>query len=345
MFLLGSAFPTTDPGDLLRRRDSLYASDLLVTAISRLDFFNWLSRCPADLASICAGLQIAARPADVMVTLFTAMGLVRREENRYTLTDLAREFLTASSPWDLSPYFASLQERPICQDILEVLRTGRPFGWANKQDEDEWAKAMEREDFATAFTAAMDSRGAYLAPAMARALDCAGHHRLLDIAGGSGIYACAVVADHPHMEAAVLEKPPVDRAARFAIAKYGLDARVSVIAADMFADPLPTGFDIHLYSNVLHDWDEQAAWSLLRKSFDALPPGGALVLHDAHLWSDKTGPLEVAEYSALLMLSSQGRCYSVGEMEHILESVGFTGVRHIPTVAHRSLIVADKPAR
>ena len=48
---------------------------------------------------------------------------------------------------------------------------------------------MEGEDFATKFTAAMDCRGVYLGPAMAQKIDCTGHHRLLDIAGGSGIYA------------------------------------------------------------------------------------------------------------------------------------------------------------
>ena len=49
---------------------------------------------------------------------------------------------------------------------------------------------------------------------MAQKLDCSGHHRLLDIAGGSGIYACALVARHPHLRAAVLEKPPVDAITR-----------------------------------------------------------------------------------------------------------------------------------
>ena len=202
---------------------------------------------------------------------------------------------------------------------------------------------MEREDFAQAFTASMDSRGAYLAPAMAKALNCENHRRLLDIAGGSGIYACAVVTEHPHVEAVILEKPPVDKAARLAISRRDLSERVSVVAGDMFEDPLPMGFDVHLYSHVLHDWGEKDAHTLLQKSFDALPAGGLVAIHDAHLWADKTGPLEVAEYSVLLMLSTQGKCYSIGEMERILEEFGFVDVTHLPTVAYRSLILARKP--
>jgi SAM-dependent methyltransferase len=279
-----------------------------------------------------------------MLTLFTAMGLTKQQDGRFYLTGLAREHLTASSPWDMGPYFASLRDRPICQDILQVLRTGDPFGWASKRDEAEWAKAMEREDFAAAFTAAMDSRGASLAPAMADVLDCAGFHRLLDIAGGSGIYACAVTAANPHLTAAVLEKPPVDKTARLAIARQDKTKQVSVFAADMFLDPLPPGFDIHLYSHVLHDWGTAEVKTLLRKSFDALVPGGIVVCHDAHLHPDKSGPLAVAEYSVLLMLSTQGKCYAVSEISHMLQDIGFGGHRLLPAAADRSLIIAQKPA-
>lgn len=261
----------------------------------------------------------------------------------YSLTDLAREHLLRDSAWDLGPYFSSLKERPICKDILTVLRSDQPFGWASNQDEKEWATAMEKEDFAEAFTAAMDSRGAYLAPAMAKRLDCTHRHKLLDIAGGSGIYACAVVTENPHMEAAVLEKPPVDQVAHLAISKRGLADRVAVIVGDMFQDALPPGFDLHLYSHVLHDWDEDAVQTLLHKSFAALPPGGLVAIHDTHLRADKRGPLAVAEYSVLLMLSTQGKCYSLGELQRMLETIGFTEPQYLPTAADRSLILAQKP--
>ncbi len=179
---------------------------------------------------------------------------------------------------------------------------------------------------------------------MARALPCQGRQRLLDIAGGSGIYACAAVAEHTELAAAVFEKPPVDRVARRAIERHGMSDRVEVIAGDMFADDLPAGFDLHLFSNVLHDWGEATVAGLIEKSFEALPAGGRLVIHDAHLDADERGPLPVAEYSVLLMLSSEGKCYSVSELERMLRSVGFEDVETIPTVAFRSLVVADRPA-
>jgi len=336
--------PINDPIQLLRYREDIFAPDLLIAAVGWLDFFTWLSNNPSNIEDICSSLDLANRPVDVMLTLFSAMGLIGNEGGMFRLTDLAEEFLVKDSPWDLGPYLASLKNRPVCREMFKVLRTGQPARWGAEEDEDEWARAMEREDFAQPFTAAMDSRGAYLAPHMAGALDCAGFESLLDIAGGSGIYAGAVVSLHERMRAAVLEKPPVDEAARSAISQRGMSGRVSVIAGDMFSDELPPGHDIHLYSHVLHDWDAGAGQELMHKSYRTLPPGGMVVVFDAHINAEKTGPLPVAEYSVLLMFSTEGKCYSVGEMGDMLTEAGFEDIRRIPTGAYRSLITAKKPA-
>lgn len=334
--------PETDPSSIYRYRDGLYAVDMLTAAICHLDFFSWLAQHPSNLDGICKALDIRERPTDVMLTLFTAMGHLRNDGGVFSLTETAREHLVKSSPWFIGPYFGSVKERPVCQDIITVLRTDKPANWASLKNEKEWAKAMEGEEFAVKFTAAMDCRGSYLGPAMAQKLDCAKHSRLLDIAGGSGIYACAIVARHPHLRASVLEKRPVDEITRQSLAKRGFSSRVDVLVGDMFSQPLPDGFDMHLFSNVLHDWDENRVRELLAKSSAALPPGGMIIIHDAHISADKSGPLPVAAYSALLMTITEGKCYSLAEIEGYLNTAGFGSVNFAETAADRSIITAQK---
>jgi acetylserotonin N-methyltransferase len=178
---------------------------------------------------------------------------------------------------------------------------------------------------------------------MARKLDLSANKALLDIAGGSGIYSCALVANHPHLRASVFEKKPVDRIARENIAKRGYTEKVDVLVGDMFADAWPTDFDVHLISNVLHDWDEDPVRKLLSKSYAALPTGGSLIVHDVHINAEKTGPLHAAEYSALLMNITEGKCYSVGEMRTYLNEIGFEWADYQPTAVGRSFILAKKP--
>jgi protein-L-isoaspartate O-methyltransferase len=333
--------PATDPLPLYRGRDAIVATDLLAAAMVHLDFFTWLDEHPSTLGAMCAHFEIHPRPADVLMTLLNAMGLTTQSGGVFHLTLRAREHLTKGSPWNLTPYYASMKDRPQTLDMLKVLRTGKPANWGS-YDPQAWAQAMEREDFAGPFTAAMDCRGVLLGPAMARKLDLSENKALLDIAGGSGIYSCALVANHPHLRAAVFEKKPVDRIARENIAKRGCSEKVDVIVGDMFTDAWPTGFDVHLISNVLHDWDEDLVRQLLAKSYAALPRGGSLIVHDVHINAEKTGPLHAAEYSALLMNITEGKCYSIGEMRAFFGELGFEWADYQPTAVGRSFILAKK---
>jgi hypothetical protein len=334
--------PDTDPVGVYRVRDGIYAADMLLTAIVHLDLFTRLADRPSTVEEVCRAFDTTARPTDVMLTLLAAMGLLEAREHRYHLSATAREHLAKASPWFLGPYYESLKNRPIALDLLNVLRTGKPANWSSRKEGQDWHKAMESEEFAAQFTAAMDCRGVYLAQAVAKSLDLSRRRRVLDIAGGSGVYACSLVVHHPHLSAAVLEKPPVDRISARAIAGRGCSDRVSVVAGDMLVDRLPNDGDVHLWSNVLHDWDEPVVRQLIGKSFDALPAGGLIVIHDAFLNAEKNGPLHVAEYSVLLMHSSEGRCYSTREMQQYLTDAGFRDVAYRDTAAARGIMTAAK---
>ena len=334
--------PATDPVDIYRARDGIYAADMLLAAIVHLDLFSWLEKNPAPIADVCRAFETTARPTDVMLTLFAAMRLVEERDEEFHLTPLAREHLVKGSPWFLGPYYESLKNRPVALDLLNVLRTGKPANWGSQKDGQDWHLAMETAEFAAQFTAAMDCRGVYLAQALSKSLDLSQRRHLLDIAGGSGVYACSLVTHHPQLAATVFEKSPVDRIAARAIASRGCSEKVNVVAGDMLAGALPADADVHLYSNVLHDWDEPVVRQLIAKSFDALPAGGLLVIHDAFLNAAKNGPLHVAEYSVLLMHSSEGRCYSTREMEQYLAAAGFRDASYRDTAAARGVMIATK---
>lgn len=335
-----TAAPQTDPLKVYRYRDGLYAVDLLTTAVVHLNFFTWLGANPSSKEGICGHFGFAERPVDVMLTLFAANGFIERQDGIFSATAIAREHLTSGSPWNLGPYYASLKDRPIAQYFLKVLKTDKPANWGGDKAALDWHKSMETEAFSKSFTAAMDCRGLYLGQSLAKKLDLSGRRRLLDIGGGSGIYACSLVAHHAGLQATVFEQSPVDRIARQCIEERGFSDRVSVAVGDMFQHPLSADCDVHLFSNVLHDWGVAEVKQLLAISHGALRKGGLLIIHDAFINADKTGPLPVAEYSALLMHSTQGKCYSVREYAKLLAQAGFEPGAYADTAADRGFMVA-----
>ena len=336
-----TAEPATDPTRIYHYRDGLYAADLITAALVHFDLFTWLAENPSSLEQICSHFAFKPRPADTMLTLFAANGFVEQCDGVFSCALVAREHLVKTSVWNLTPYFASLHDRPIARDFVEVLLSGKPAGWSGDKAAFDWHAAMEHEDFARSFTAAMDCRGLYLAQALAKKLDLTGRQHVLDIGGGSGIYACSIVAHHPHMQGTVVDQPPVDRICRRLIEERGFAEQVQVVPGNMF-DVLPAGCDVHLFSNVLHDWDVPEVQALLNCSHKALPPGGLLIIHDAFINATKTGPVHAAEYSALLMHSTQGKCYSTAEYAELLEEAGFTPGTYHETAAARGFMTAVK---
>ncbi|MEK7950019.1 methyltransferase [Luteolibacter soli] len=337
-------FPTTDPGGILELRDRQFAAELMATALLHFDLFTWLEANPgASTSEISEKLGIKERPADVMLTLCQAYGLVAGHPEAVRLTAMGREHLVKESPWFLGPYFVPVRDTPVVRGFLDVLKTGKPGNWQAKSDGKDWHQSMLDPEFAREFTALMNSRGLVFGQGLARGLaPLLGERRtLLDVAGGSGIYSSTLVAYHPQLQATVLEQAPVDAITRAEIARHGLEGRVEVVTADMFADAWPE-VDIILLSNVLHDWDFPEVRRLLEKAAEALPSGGLLVIHDAFIRDDKSGPVAVAEYSALLMNITQGKCYSPAEFGGLLEDLGFAVGAYQDTVANRGFMTGVK---
>lgn len=343
-----------DPTALYRIRDGAYAADLLIAAVAEFDLFSWLDANGRTTSTdICSSLGLAQRPADVLLTLCAAHGLVERDVragDAVELSALGRTHLSAGSPFDLRAYYRSLAERPAVRELADVLRTDHQAAWASARPADtgsgdaDWSGRLGDTSFAERITAAMDARGAFLAPRLAAAIRDLPIRAVLDVGGSSGIYATAVLETRPEARGTVFERPPVDVAARTLIDARGRAGRLDVVTGDMFVDNLPTGHDAHLYSQVLHDWDAARVEQLLTASFASLAPGGWLVDHDSHIDPDKCGPLPVAEYSVLLMHSTPGKCWSVGELAEMAERIGFVDVEHRPTVADRGALLARKPA-
>jgi hypothetical protein len=336
------AIENIDPSRIFRYRDGVHAAYLVAAAIVEFDFFTWLEKNPSCFTEICQELGIAERPADVMLTLFRANGFITKEGEIFKLTETGKTFLTSHSPSSLLPYYsAPFATKQTTQDFIHVLRTNQPSNWETSSKN--WHESMEDDAFAESFTEKMDCRGRYLGTMLAKNLPLDGFTHLLDIGGSSGIYACCFVEHNPQLKATIFEKPPVDKWSRKAIEKRGLSDRVSVLGGDMFTDPYPTDCDVHLLSHVIHDWDYPEVEKLVQQSFDALPSGGMLMIHGAHVNEAKDGPLSVAEYSTLLVLCTQGKCYSFGELKECLEKVGFDSVAYKENASYRSVITGRKP--
>ncbi len=344
-----TASPVTDPTPLFELFRSGHATDLLVSAVAHFNVFARLADGPRTFGDLRDELELSDRAANVLFTALRAMGTLALDEaGRLTLTELAREHLVPGGAFYVGDYGGLAAQSPGVVAMAERLRSSRPAG-AEKPDvgaafifREGVESAMEKEASARSLTLALAGRAKNVAPLLARNLPLPGAKHLLDLGGGTGLYAIALLRANPGLRATVLDRPEVLKVAAEFAAAAGVTDRLTLTPGDMFTAPLPSA-DVVLLSNILHDWEVAGCRTLVARATAALTPGGRLVIHDVFLHDDLGGPLPIALYSAALFSLTEGRAYSAAEYRGWLREAGLVADGAIvPTLVHCGALVGGK---
>jgi hypothetical protein len=343
--------PRLDPTPIFELFRGNHATELLAAAVAHFDVFSRLATQPLTFDALRAQLGLHERPAVVLLTALRAFGLLTQDaQGRLALTDLAREHLVASADFDVSGYVGLAANSPGVLEMVERLRTNRPAG--EKPDEQGVAfiyregidSAMEDEAAARSLTLALAGRAKNVAPVLAERVSLGDVRCLLDVGGGTGIYSIAFLQRNPSLRAIVWDRPAVLKVADEMAVAHGVADRLELRAGDMFADPVPTGAEAILLSNILHDWDVPECRALVTRCAQALPTGGKLLVHDVFLNDALDGPLPIALYSAALFYHTEGRAYSAREYRDWLAEAGLIDGPIIPTLVHCGVLTGTKPS-
>jgi SAM-dependent methyltransferase len=317
-----------------------------LAAANELDVFTRLAGGAEMTAEeIARELAIEQRPAEMLLTGCASLGLLERGDHGYRNTPLSERFLVRGTPYYFGGLVTMFDRRlyPGWAKLTEAIRTNRPTTW----DPERERSMFEREDPALldTFWEAMHSLSSFTARTLADAIDLGAATRLLDVGGGSGAFAIELCRHYPSLRATVFDLPHVIDIAADKIADAEPRDRIAVHGGDFFADALPPGHDVHLYSMIMHDWNEEHDRLLLRKSFDALPSGGTVVLSELLVDDDKTGPPAAALMSLNMLIETEGRNYTAGEYTAWLDDAGFIEHRAVRFDAPGATgaVIARKP--
>jgi hypothetical protein len=298
-----------------------------------------------------------SRPAEVFTTALVALGLLKVNENNnnrektFANSEVSAMFLDKNKPTYIGDVITMFDERLYKRwdRLSDALKTNRPVGEEQGEDiESIFDKARSNQDDAERlqkFTHAM--HGISIGPAMALAknVDFSSHRRMMDIGGGSGVYAMQVVANNPNnMSAVVLDSRPVCQVADQYIQRYNLQDKVQTKVLDFFKDRLPNDCDVAFLSHVIHVFDRDKNIILLKKIHDSLPSGNGMILISEWLLNDeKTGPIPSALMGLTMLIeNSGGRSYSYSEISDMLIEVGFRNIEKRTLAEPAELVIGYK---
>lgn len=319
------------------------------TLMNEFDFFNILAtRQNWSKDQIAAKWTFDDRVLDATLGYLCKEGFLEQRgsssDPAYCLSESTHQNLTNQGEYNLSSYATILSEavpERIPKAIIQALKTGKSASWFGSGET--WQNAMKSGAISKGFSEGMMSRGKLLRAEVVKKLkdELSQSRRLIDVGGSLGDYCGAFTQSFPAIECAVYDLPAVIEHAQRNITEKGYQ-RVRPISGDMFKEALPKGFDTHFYSNVLHDWTPKQVQELLRKSYQALDNPGKVMVHDIHLNPDKQSPSFVVDHSLYLAIFTQGRCYSLNEMESFMHQAGFRNVEQKNTIGGFSVITGEK---
>jgi hypothetical protein len=263
------------------------------------------------------------RPLTVVLDALAAMGLLVKTDGLYRTDPRLLPFLRSDSRQTILPmirHAATIWKNwsnltRIVTETGGVERTGGTF--ENPKDQ-------------KAFIGAMHVVGRARAPRIVQAIKPGSAKRLIDVGGASGTYTIAFLEAFPAMSATLFDLPHVVDMAQESITEAGVMDRVTIVAGNFYTDSLPPGHDLALLSAIIHQNSREQNVNLYGKVFDALIPGGRIVIRDHVMKPDRTGPKSGALFAInMLVGTAGGGTYTYEEIKAGLTSAGFEKIQLI----------------
>jgi len=323
-----------------------------VVAADDVGIFDALNNDPATIPELAGRLDLDERATGVLLRLLASLGLLVSRNDRFDLTLHARLYLLKSSPFYWGPMLHVGVSAWHRDTLMTKLRqkgssdAAGPLGTPNVSGEgrsiDDWASGNISMERARDVAQRMHSHSLPAAVGAARYYDFTDVHKILDVGGGSGCFMIAMAQAHPHLRCTVMELPAMCEVARTYIDSGEVSEKVDTISVDMFRQPWPRGYDAIFFSNIWHDWNFRTCRWLAERTYEALPSGGRIMLHEMLLDNTGNGQATAAAFSMLMLLATQGQQFTSVELRSILEDAGFAGVDTTSTHSYYSITTGYK---
>ncbi|MYW02372.1 methyltransferase [Streptomyces sp. SID3343] len=309
----------------------------MLNAGRNLGLFPLLHRNPGLTPDeIGRELGLVARPVQILLLGTTALGLTVRQGEGYRNAEVLKAMFEDDT-WEIIEDLIEYEEqivRPAEVDFTASLRENTNVGLRRIEGTgtDLYHRLSANPDLEQLFYRCMRSWSRLSNPVLVEKADLTGVRRVLDVGGGDGVNAVALAQANPGVEFTVLDLPGTVEIARRRIAEHGLADRISVRAADIFADDYPSGHDCVLFANQLVIWSPEENVRLLRKAYAALPDGGRVLVFNAVSDDGGDGPLYAAldnVYFATLPAASS-TIYRWDQYEEWFAAAGFVKFERLP---------------
>ena len=323
-----------------------WVSKALFTGVE-LGLFDELAKGPASAEVLAYRLRLHPGALERLMNTLVALELITKEDGRFSNTEETALYLVKGQDSYLGGQVEHLSQLHwrLWQLLPGAIRENTPrvrevFGPGFDMLESVYAEPQRLRGFVQG----MHNLTVADAQEIVDAFDFGPFNTLLDVGGTSGGLVIAALKRHEKLKGIVFEQPAVCAIADDYLKQYEVDDRAKTHPGDFFQrGSLPLDADVITLGWILHDWPEDQCKVILQHCFDALQPGGTILVCEKLLNETGTGPLLTNLMDLHALVSTGGQERSATVYGQWLEQAGFTGTEVRLLEGNRDLVIARKP--
>jgi hypothetical protein len=222
-------------------------------------------------------------------------------------------------------------------DLLYSVRTGEP-AFEHQFGMGVFEYFSKNPEASTVFNEAMTGWTRQVADAVVGSYDFSPFATVIDVGGNQGTLLAAILRSHSASRGILFDLPHVVASAESVLANAGVGNRCACIGGDFF-EAVPTGGDVYVLAQILHDWDDGRCVAILTQCRHVMPVHGKLLIVELVLPpGDQPSFGKWLDLHMLVMAT--GRERTTEEYRQLLRAGGFELSRVLPTPAGASVVEA-----
>jgi ubiquinone/menaquinone biosynthesis C-methylase UbiE len=268
------------------------------------------------------------------------LGYLSKKGDRYGLEPIADAFLVKGKPSYMGDLVVTLGSLRVSWDTLtDSVRTGKPIATV---DAEQAAREFFPKLVAGLFAGNYNSARVVVKSLSGKSKKSI--KNVMDVAAGSGAWSIPFAEAVPEARVTVVDFPEVTAITRQFAEKFLVSSQYDYVEANLReADFGRDKFDLIILGHIIHSEGEEWGKKLVKKSFDALRPGGKLLIAEMVPEDDRSHPWIPLIFGLnMLMLTSEGGVFTMREYRQWLKETGFTKVKVIEAPGPSPLILATK---